>query len=96
MLDWGLDSSGVMYGMCLKWFQAKRTRQNGNGLVFAEVALFLAEMGFLCLRVFESLTIRVLGLLQYSELVLNNANTCFYQMEELCGLLQVGLFLKKR
>ena len=46
LLDMDLDSSGVMYGMCLKWFKAKRTRQNGNGLVFAEVALFWAKMGF--------------------------------------------------
>ena len=46
LLNNGLDSLGVMYGMCLKWFQAKRTREYGSGLVFAKVALFWAEMGF--------------------------------------------------
>ena len=46
LLEKGLDNLCVMYGMCLKWFQAKRTRQNGNGLVFAEVVLFWEEMWF--------------------------------------------------
>ena len=48
----------------------------------------------LCFRVFESLENRVSCLLQYAEHVSNDSKTWFYQMEELCGLLQVGLFLK--
>ena len=48
-----------MYGMCLKWFQEKRTRQNGNGFNFAEAALFGKKMVFLCFRVFGKLCTHV-------------------------------------
>ena len=42
-----LGSLDRMYAMCLKWFGTKRTRQSGDGLVFAENALFWAEVGVL-------------------------------------------------
>ena len=50
LLEKGLDSSDGMYGMCLKWFKTKRTRQFGFGLVFAEMALFWAEVGVFVLK----------------------------------------------
>ena len=45
LLDRGLDSSGVLYGMCFKWFKTKRTSEICFGLRFAEDALFGQELG---------------------------------------------------
>ena len=61
-MDRDLDSLGILYGVCLKWFQAKRTRQCEDGLSSAGLALFWAEMECLCIWVFESLWNRVIGL----------------------------------
>ena len=72
--------------------KGKTHEENGNGLVFAEVALFWAEM--VILGVCNAMS-QCIGLLQGSELVSNDTKTCFYQMEELSGLLQVFLLLKK-
>ena len=44
LLENGLDSLGVLFRMCLKWFQAKRTRQFAFGNGSADDALFWAEM----------------------------------------------------
>ena len=68
-LENGLDSLGVLLRKCLKWFGTKRTRQICFGLVFAENALFWAEVGVLVFWVFERLVTRVFCLLQCVEIV---------------------------
>ena len=50
LLNNGLDSSGVLYGMCLKWFKIKHTSEICFGLVFVEMALFWAEVGVFVLK----------------------------------------------
>ena len=50
MLEKGLDSLGVLFRMCLKWFGTKRTSGICFGLVFAENALFWAEVGVFVLK----------------------------------------------
>ena len=47
LLGKGWDSSDVLYAMCLKWFGTKSTRQCEDGLRYAGLALFWAEMEFL-------------------------------------------------
>ena len=49
-LEKGLDSSYGMYGMCLKWFQTKRTRQICFGSGYAEIAMFLQELVIFVLK----------------------------------------------
>ena len=62
LLKRGWDSLGMLYGVCWNWFQAKRTSGFCFGSESAEPALCLQELVILCLRVFERLGNRVLGL----------------------------------
>ena len=92
----GLDSSGILFGMCLKCFWTKRMRGFDGGLWFAELALFWAEMEILCTRGLERSKTRVSGLQGYEKLVWKLCLSSIYQICELWAFWPFDLFWKQR
>ena len=83
----GLDSSGILLRMCLKWFWIKRTRGFEGGLWFAELALFCKKMWFLSIRVLWGWKARASGLQGYAKLVWK---LCFSSIYQMCVLWDFG------